>query len=193
MIETKELVRILGVTVRDLVRSGDAPLFGEILSLGRKLKNGQVQIIDTETYAGPDGSKAPYGYVRFRDGAREHSFQSVKGYTAAPALEIRAHLRFVGVHRCANESGLQSSILAALLVAGVKNQNLFTIRPMGSSARGQTVQREETKGDERGTEPDSEAGQNFLGEARLLAIDFDLVYTLSGDESACTFSCDACC
>lgn len=192
MIETKELVRRLGVTVRGLVGS-DVPYLREVVSLGRKMKDGQVQVIDTEQYAGPDASLAPYAYVRFRDGAREHVFTNIRGTTSEGAVEVRALLRFVAVHNCRNESELQSSILAALLCAGMKNENLFQVRPIGASARGQTVQKEETRGD--GKEPDleSEAGENFLGEARLLAIDFDLVYTIGAGESACNFVCDGCC
>lgn len=190
MIETEELVRMMAATVRQLV-ADQSIFFTSVKSLGRKLKDGQIQIIGTEDYAGPDGGKAPYAYVRYRDGAREHSFQHVKGTTAEGAIEVRAHLRFVALHKCRNEGALQSSILAALMASASKNDFAWRVTLLNSSGRGQTVQREETQGDTK--EPEGTLAQDFLGEANLIAVDFDLTYTIGAGESACAFTCDACC
>lgn len=182
MIATKDLVALLAERVRLTVTEQGQPVLQEVLSLGRKMKEGQVQLIDTETYAGPDAGRAPYGYIRFRDGSKEHAFSAVKGFTGDPHVEVRALLRFVAVHRCTNESALQSGIIAALLLAGARSSNLYAITLVGSSARGQTVNAEETN-----------EGVDFQGEARLLAVDFDLTYILSADEAACNIVCNACC
>lgn len=191
MIETAELVRQLCSTVKSLVGDGQ-PFFGQVISLGRKLRDGQIQIIGTEEYAGPDASRAPYAYVRFRDGAREHNFQAAKQTTAEPGIEVTAALRMVVVHRCENEAALQTAVLSALLASASRNGFLWKIIPRSASGRGQTVQREETQGD-RSEKEDGKPGQDFMEEAKLMAIDFDMVYTMAAGEAACKFTCDGCC
>ncbi len=182
MIATKDLAALVAEKVRTAVKDSGQPVLLEVLTLGRKLKTGAIQLIDTETYAGPDAGRAPYGYIRFRDGSKEHTFAPFKGYNGAPHVEVRALLRFVCVHRCTSESALQTALASALLLAGANSGNLYSIALVGASARGQTVITEETN---------EEA--DFLGEARLIAIDFDLSYILSADEAACNLSCNACC
>ena len=182
MIETKEVVAILAEVIRNKVRDGVTNIFSEVRSLGRKMKEGEIQIIDTETYAGPDDTVGNYAYIRFRDVSNEHTFSVVKGYTSEPAIEVRAHLRIVAVHKCRNESELQTAMLSALLIAVPTQTNMFRVVPISGSQRGQTLLAEETR---------KEA--DFLQSARLCAIDFDLIYNLSAGESACNFHCDGCC
>lgn len=182
MIETEQVVGLLATDVLNLVKSGGAAYFTMVRHLGRKLKDGQIQIIGTEIYAGPNGHEAPYAYIRFRDAEKEHAFTpSAKAYTSEPQVDVRAFLRIVGVHRCLNEGGLQTAMLAALLASGVRRANLFKVVLIGASQRGQTVITQETK-----------ETANDLGEAKLVAIDFDLIYTVSAGETSCEFECHGC-
>lgn len=183
MIQTIQLTEQLGTAVLNLVKSGGQPFFTGVRTLGRKLKDGQIQIIGTETYAGPDGGAAPYLYFRYRDNAKEHTFTRTKGLDSSPHVEVRAMLRAVAVHKCRNEGELQTALVAALMYAPIRIGGMpFDIVLQAASARGQTIIAEETV---------EEA--NHLGEAELIAVDFDMVYKLSADEYACSFTCDACC
>lgn len=188
MIETHELAHALGEKLKALILDGGQPLLREVRTIGRKMKTGAIQIIGSETYAGPEGHAAPYAYIRFRDGSNEHTFQPRRGLTSEVHLEVRAHLRLVVVHRCNNEGGLQTATVAAMLHAGIDSGGAYSVNLLNASGRGQTVQRAETGGDGEEREDN-----DYLGEANLLAIDFDLIYTVSAGLTDCNFTCDGCC
>lgn len=183
MIQTEQVVERFATEVLNLLKADGEPFLTEIRHLGRKLKDGQIRILGTEKYAGPDGGAAPYGYIRYRDGSKDHVFERpVKKHTSEPEIQVRALLRMVIVHKCTNEAALQSAVIAAILASAMRVVGDAGINLLGGSGDGKTVLPEETN---------KEA--EYLGEANLFAVDFDLTYQMSSGSNDCTFRCDGCC
>ena len=68
MIATEQIAGYLAQDVLNFLKADGVAFLREVRHLGRKLETGAIQIIGTEVYAGPDGSAAPYAYMRYRDG-----------------------------------------------------------------------------------------------------------------------------